>query len=126
MADDCVVLAGGDGGVRVVVNLALGITGAYDDVLKNKPVRYIRIAKWFSPGAGLRPELNPAIDAEFPAVVRMEADHTRLDWFSAGRRPWGYELFVDHLNGKPVLVSRFGNADVTREMAPGAGREGSE
>ena len=31
-------------------------------------------------------------------------------------------MFVDHLNGKPVLVSRFGNADVTREMAPGTAR----
>jgi hypothetical protein len=31
-------------------------------------------------------------------------------------------LFVDHLNGKPVLVSRFGGADVTREIAPGTVR----
>jgi hypothetical protein len=28
-------------------------------------------------------------------------------------------LFVDHLNGKPVLISRFGSVDVTREMTPG-------
>ena len=106
----------------VVVNLALGITGPYDELMKYKPSRYVRIAKWFSPAAELRPELNPAIHADFSAVVRMEADHTRRDLFAAGRRPWGYELFVDHLNGKPVLVSRFGNADVTREVTPGAVR----
>ena len=106
----------------LVVNLAMGITGPYDELLKNKPARYVRIARWFSPVPGLRPAVNPAIDVEFSAAVRTEADHTRRDLFSAGRRPWGYELFVDHLNGKPVLVSRFGGADVTREMTAGAVR----
>ncbi len=108
----------------VVVNLAMGITGPYDDLLKNKPARYIRIAKWFSPLGRLRPEVNPAIAVDFSAAVKMQPDHLREDLFSTGRLPWGYELFLDHLNGKPVLVSRFGGADVTREMTPGAGLVG--
>jgi hypothetical protein len=103
----------------LVVNLAMGITGPYDELMKNKPARYVRIAGWFSPVGSLRPELNPAIDVDFPATVKAEPDHVRRDLFSAGRRPLGYELFVDHLNGKPVLISRFGSVDVTREMTPG-------
>jgi hypothetical protein len=103
----------------LVVNLAMGIAGPYDELLKNKPARYVRIASWFSPVRGLRPELNAAIEVDFSAVVKAEPDHVREDLFSAGRRPWGYELFLDHLNGKPVLVSRFGGADLTREMTPG-------
>jgi hypothetical protein len=104
----------------LVVNLALGITGPYDELMKNKPLRYVRIAKWLSPVERFRPQLNPPISAHFAAPVRNGPDHLRQDLLLAGRSPWRYELFLDHLNGKPVLVSRFGRSDMSREVEPAA------
>ena len=50
-----------------VTNLALGIAGPYDDILKNRPLSYVRIARWFSPFREFRPAVDPAI------AVRMAA-----------------------------------------------------
>src|SRR5665213_1367726 len=38
----------------VVVNLAMGVTGPYDDMMKNEPGRYVAIARWMCPVAKLR------------------------------------------------------------------------
>ena len=100
----------------LVVNLAMGIAGPYDDLMKNKPARYVAIAKWFSPASGLRPQLNPPVAADFSAPVATGPEHFRQDLLSAGRQPWQYELFLDHLSGKPVLVSKFAGANLTKEM----------
>src|SRR5262249_28788192 len=42
----------------LVANLALGIAGPYDEMLRNRPARYLRIARWFSPFDRFRPVLK--------------------------------------------------------------------
>jgi hypothetical protein len=103
-----------------VVNLALAITGSYDDLMKNKPARYIAIARRLSPVARLRPQLDPPIAADFTASVGPAPEHYTQDFLFAGRRPWRYELFLDHLHGGPVLVSRIGLEEVAIPMQPSA------
>jgi hypothetical protein len=44
-----------------IVNLALGISGPYDEMLRNRPQTFVHIARWFSPLTRHRPELNPHI-----------------------------------------------------------------
>ena len=48
-----------------IVNLAFGLSGPYEDVLKNRPAAYARLARWFSPVPDLRPLINPRLDVEF-------------------------------------------------------------
>jgi hypothetical protein len=102
----------------VFVNVAMAISGPFDDLMKNKPGRYVTIAKWFSPFEAYRPRLNPPLSADIVAPIAQKPDHLREDLFLAGRQLCRYELFLDHLNGKPVLVSRFCGSDVSKEMAP--------
>jgi hypothetical protein len=54
----------------MVVNLALGITGPYDEMLRNRPQTWVRIARWLSPLPQYRPELNPhiALDLTTPRL----------------------------------------------------------
>ena len=51
-------------GYSIVTNLALGLAGPYDDILKNRPASYLRIAAWFSPIRRFRPVMNPKISAD--------------------------------------------------------------
>ncbi len=44
----------------IVVNLALGIQGPYDQFVQASPASYVKIARWFSPIKRFRPQLNPA------------------------------------------------------------------
>jgi hypothetical protein len=82
----------------------------------------VAIAQWFSPVASLRPRLNPPVSVDFAVPVAVSTEHLREDLFVAGRQPLQYELFLDHLNGKPVLVSKFGGTVLgKKEMEPGAG-----
>ncbi len=87
------------------VNAAMGITGPYDEIVHNKPARYVAVARWFSPIAGHRPQLNPAFDQRFSARIVKGFDHVRKDLFYAGQPPYRYEVYLDQLDGKAVLVS---------------------
>jgi hypothetical protein len=53
-----------------IVNLALGITGPYEEMLRNRPQTFVHIARWFSPIDKYRPELNPhlALDLAEPQL----------------------------------------------------------
>ena len=59
----------------VLVNLALGIAGPYDEMLKNRPLRYVRIARWLSPVEKFRPVLNPKLAVDFTTQF---APHTSV------------------------------------------------
>jgi len=100
----------------VVVNLAMGVTGPYDDMMKNKPDRYVAIARWLSPVANLRPQWNPPLSQDFTASVSGGPK----DLLFVGRKPVRYELVLDYVNGKPVLVSRFSGETVIKEIEPSA------
>jgi hypothetical protein len=99
-----------------VLNASMGITGPYDEITRNKPARYLAIAKFFSPLQSLRPQLNPAFDERFSAPIPNALDHETTQLFHAGQPPYRYELFIDHLNGKPALVSKFGMERIIKEV----------
>lgn len=86
-----------------VVNASLGIEGPYNDILRDRPARYVKTAALFSPIPNLRPRLNPPFDVPFPAH--------RV--FRAGRLPFRYELYLD----RNRLVSRFPGNEVSRELS---------
>ena len=98
------------------LNASMGITGPYGDIVRNKPARFVKVAGFFSPIARLRPQLNPAFDAPFSSPVIKGYDHVRKDLFFAGQPPLRYEVFLDQLDGKAVLVSSFNNAQVSHEL----------
>jgi hypothetical protein len=99
-----------------VVNATMGIEGPYWDMLHNKPARYVKVAAVFSPTANLRPQLNPAFDQRFSTPIKKGYDHVRRDLFFAGQAPWRYEVFLDQLDGKAVLVSNYHYVQATREI----------
>ena len=98
------------------LNAAMGIAGPYDDIVRIKPARYVKVAGFFSPIPRLRPQLNPAFDERFSSRVIKGYDHVRKDLFFAGQPPLRYEVFLDQLAGKAVLVSSFDNAQVSHEV----------
>jgi hypothetical protein len=89
----------------IVVSLALGISGPRDEMLKNRPEAYLRIAHFFSPAAKFRPVLNPALSAAFTAEFVAQPDHYREPLFTAGRQADFYYLYAEHLPGKIRIAS---------------------
>jgi hypothetical protein len=100
----------------VVVNAAMGINGPYSEIVHNKPVRYIKIARFFSPVASWRPQLNPPFDVTFRAAIVKKHDYERRDLFFAGQLPYRYEVFLDQHDGKAELASAYHFVTVSREM----------
>jgi hypothetical protein len=94
----------------------MGITGPYDEITRNKPARYIAIAKAFSPFPSLRPQLNPPIDERFSSPILKALDHEVKPLFYAGQPPYRYEVFIDHLDGKPAIVSKFNTERIIKEI----------
>jgi len=103
-------------GFGAALNAAMGIMGPYDDIVRNKPARFVKVAGMLSPVARLRPQLNPAFDEKFSSPVVKGYDHVRKDLFFAGQPPMRYEVFLDQIDGKAVLVSDFSNAQVKHEV----------
>jgi hypothetical protein len=99
-----------------VVNGAMGILGPYSDIVNRKPDRYVKVARFFSPVASLRPQLNPAFDVHFPALIVKRHDFERRDLFHAGQSPYRYEVFLDQHHGIAELVSGYHFVIVSREM----------
>lgn len=91
----------------VAVGLALGITGPYDEMLRNRPARYVKIARWFSPVSNLRPQLNPPMSARFTRPATRPEGTTEI-LLAAGPKAAHYELRFMQALGKPTLVSEFG------------------
>ena len=97
----------------MIVNLALGISGPYDEMLENRPARYVRIARWFSPLQRYRLELNPDLNVTFHANIGRLPDRARKDLVTAGRSRHQYELYAEQSGDKLNLISRSENATAT-------------
>ena len=76
-----------------IVNMAFGISGPYDELAKNRPKRYVRLASYFSPVERHRPLLNPSFTFDFNgplpagAVKLLTLDHPAYRCvFAAERR----------------------------------------
>jgi hypothetical protein len=99
-----------------VANMALGISGPYDEMLKNRPINYLRIARWFSPVAQFRPVMNPEVSVTFTVEFTSRPDYLREPLLTMGRQAYRYFLYAEHSAGKLRLVSRSENSTLVHEM----------
>ncbi len=86
-------------GYSAAANLALGIAGPYDDLLRYRPAGYVRLARWFSPVSGFRPMLNPAISIEVAAAFIPEPSGFREPLVTIGHSHHNYFLYAEHAPG---------------------------
>ena len=99
-----------------IVNLAFGISGPYDELLKNRPASYARIARWFSPIKRLRPLLNPWLDVEFTAVFQPREDGFREPILAMGQQTFRDIVVVEHHPGKLRLISQSDTSSAAQEI----------
>jgi hypothetical protein len=100
-----------------VANLALGIAGPYDEMMKNRPASYVRIARWFSPVEQYRPLLNPRVAVSFVAEFTSQADAFREPLLTIGDRASRHFIYAEHLAGKLRIVSQSDSSTVAHEIA---------
>jgi hypothetical protein len=108
----------------LVVGLVMGVNGPYNEMLHNRPARYARIARWFSPIGRYRPQLKPSLDYQFDRSGTLP-EGTRDVLFGAGPLSARYELRLEQALGKPRLISEFfqqGESKVTDEFTSAPGR----
>ncbi len=89
-----------------VANMALAVSGPYDDILKYRPAGYVRLARWFSPFERYRPMMNPNVDVALTANLGGVPNNYGEPLVSMGRQVYKYFLYVEHANGKFRLISR--------------------
>ena len=99
-----------------VANMALGISGPYDEMLKNRPINYLRIARWFSPVGQFRPMMSPAVSVRFTVEFTSRPDYLREPLLTMGRQAYRYFLYAEHSAGTLRLVSRSENSTIVHEM----------
>jgi hypothetical protein len=93
-------------GYSATANLALGFVGPYDDLLRNRPAAYTRIARWFSPFPQTRPLLNPEIDLVFTARFADQRGGFREPLVTIGGAHHGWSLDIQHLLRGSQLISQ--------------------
>ena len=90
----------------IVVNLALGIAGPYHEMLKRRPGRFVTIAGWFSPVAGLRPALNPRLTVEFTVHLDAKGNGVREPLLTLGHQAARYFLIAQSRGEEVEVVSQ--------------------
>src|SRR4029077_16413453 len=102
-------------------NLALGIEGPYDQMLKSRTVSYLRIARWFSPFEQFRPMMNPKVVIELTAEFKAQPDGFIEPLITIGQQFYRHFISVEHLPGKLRIISRSDTSTIAREIEdPGA------
>jgi hypothetical protein len=103
-------------GYSMVANLALGFTGPYEDILKDRPKSYVRIARWFSPAWEFRPKIDPevAVDLSVSFPLQLFGYHEPL--ISIGRSHYAYSLFVDYTATTLSFISASDDSKMTYDM----------
>ena len=99
----------------VVVNFGLGISGPYEELRKNQPLRYVRIARILSPFPETRPILNPRIDVEFSAAPANPHEGFREPLLSIGHNQ--YQLYVERTAAGYRLTSQAESSTLTQDRA---------
>jgi hypothetical protein len=105
-----------------MANLALGISGPYDELLRNRPDRFVRIASWFSPASHFRPILNPGFDLRLRTEFRLQDSGFREPLVTIGRQPYRHFLYAEHLPGRIRIVSRSDKSSMSHEIDFALGR----
>ena len=106
----------------VIVSLALGISGPYNEMLKNRPANYVRLASWFSPVEEFRPMMNPPVSIVFTAEFGTGEDGLREPLVSMGHPARGYFLSAERSQGKRILISQSETTTIVREPPESDGR----
>ena len=101
----------------LVANLALGISGPYDDLLKNRPAGYMRIARWFSPIERFRPILNPTVIVDLRVEFVPHEDGFREPLLTMGSHTYRHFLHVTHVPGKLRITSQSDASAVAYDLA---------
>ena len=116
----CVLIA-----YSAMANFALAVQGPYDDFLRINPRGYVRLAQRFSPGAAVRPVLDPTVAIRFRAEFVPEAAGYREPLVTLGHAQHCWFLYA--VRGGPTmkLVSKGSESEMTYEM-PDPGRGGVE
>jgi len=102
-----------------VVNLALAVTGPYDDFLRNRPANYLRLAARFTPAGDFRPVRNPLVEVSFEARFPRLEDGTVEPLVTMGRGAYSYFLWAEHGGGRIRIRSysegSMAEAEIPRE-----------
>lgn len=109
-------------GYSATANLALGIAGPYDDILKNRPLSYVRIAGWFSPFRETRLVMNPEITVELTAEFIPEPFGFREPLITIGQTRHHHFLYVERGRTVLRLISQTDDSRMAYEM-PDPGRQ---
>lgn len=104
-----------------VVNLAFGIAGPYNDILRHRPRRFLTIARWFSPAPDLRPLYNPEIDAAFTARFASQPDGFREPLLVAGEQIFRDFVYAEHRHEGLRIVSEADASKVAADLPVQAG-----
>ena len=99
----------------VFVNLALGISGPYEELRKSRPLRYLSIARALSPFPETRPLLNPRIDVEFTAKPADQPGGFYEPLLSIGHNQ--YQIYVERTAAGYRLTSQSESSTLTLERA---------
>jgi hypothetical protein len=102
-----------------VVGLALGIAGPYNDMQKQRPANYVRLAQWFSPIPRFRPLFSPAVRVAFTAEFTPQPDGFREPLLMIGGAWYRYVLMVEHFAGGVRFISMADKNPVVRELDRG-------
>jgi len=93
-------------GYAALANLALGVAGPYDDILRYRPAAYVRLAQHFSPAAQYRPLLNPPIAVELAARFIPEPAGFHEPLVTIGHSHYGCFLYAEHGIGTVKLIAQ--------------------
>lgn len=104
----------------IAVNLALGITGPYGDMLRNRPANWVRLAGWFSFDPQHRPLLNPRIEASFTARFPVLDDGVTEPLLIVGRGAYSYFLTAEH-SSKGVRIASYSEGSKMEAELAGEG-----
>ena len=99
-----------------IVNLALGIAGPYDGILKAHPQTYLRLVNWFSPITRFRPLLNPYVSVAFTAEATSQPDDFRDPLVTLGSRSYRHFVYLEHRDTGLRIVSRSPDSTLMHDL----------
>ena len=102
-------------------NLALGITGPYDDMLQRRPKSYLRVANWFTFSDQLRPVLDPYIAADLIVNVKRRHAGAREPILTVGHQSYRLIIYLEHLDEGIKLTSQSDTSTVSAAISVESG-----
>ena len=107
----------------IFTNAALGMTGPYDEILQQRPVRWLRIACRFSFFDEHKPLLNPSV--ALAAQVKFQKHGAGLlePLFILGRNAYRWMLYAEHTSTGISLISLSNTSSAKSEIRLEPGQE---